>query len=88
MHKSANLSVRTRMLISFAITIVLTILVVAIAVVDASSVQRSYESVLSGPVAERYGVALWFLITGIASCLCTALGLAALARLGARRQND
>lgn len=51
MHKSANLSVRTRMLISFAITIVLTILVVAIAVVDASSVQRSYESVLSGPVA-------------------------------------
>lgn len=51
MHKSSNLSVRTQMLASFIITIVLTIAVVVISVIDVSSVQRSYQSVLSNPVA-------------------------------------
>ena len=40
--------------------------------------------VLSGPVAERYGVPLWFLITGLASGVCAAVCLAVLA--AARRR--
>ena len=51
MHKSKSLSVRTQMLGSAIITIVLTVVIAVLSVFDVSSTQREYLSIIQGPIS-------------------------------------
>ena len=51
MRKSSNLSVRTRILGSVIITLLLTVVIAALAIFGVSSTQGEYLSVIQGPVA-------------------------------------